>query len=67
MKDFQQETKNIKEAHEALQPLQADLINLLLKHQKDFKTFLNRQVKNPVVAEDLLQQTFLKVLDQMKP
>lgn len=64
MKDTQQEVKYLKESHEVLQPLRADLINLLLKNQKDFKNFLNRQVRNPLVAEDLLQQTFLKILER---
>ena len=64
MKNFQSEVKDIEEIQEALEPLRPDLIELLLEHQKDFKNFLKRQISNPTVVEDLLQQTFVKALEQ---
>jgi len=52
------------EAEEAVRPLSADVISSLVENHREFLHFLERRVGSRTVAEDLLQEAFVRGLDK---
>ena len=42
----------------------ASILSHLLAHQADFRAFLRRRIGNDALAEDLLQQSFMRAVQQ---
>ena len=49
--------------NEALEPITSEVIYLLIKNREKFNSFLSRRLGNESVAEEILQQSLLKAME----
>jgi RNA polymerase sigma-70 factor (ECF subfamily) len=52
------------ETEDAVRPLSADVISSLVENHREFLRFLERRVGNRAVAEDILQEAFVRSMDK---
>lgn len=48
---------------EALEPVNSVVIDALLKNRSEFQKYLSRRLDSPTIAEEILQQSFLKAVE----
>ncbi len=50
-------------SQEALQPVSAGLVDILVKNRERFRKYLTRRIGNEAIADELLQQSLMKALE----
>jgi RNA polymerase sigma factor (sigma-70 family) len=58
----QSKLREIQSTHVSAVPDEGDLFRRLLDHESAFRSFLRRRIDNDAVAEDLLQQSFVRAV-----